>query len=133
MDRWFYRDTWNHRGDVLAHAPRLLAHKCFALFAPAAREFPQWPHRLILPFALIGIALTRPRVWYPWLVVCTAVLAHVALGLLFVATPRYRAPIDPFVWLIAAAALVLLWRKGNAGRGAILLIVGLNVVVRLVQ
>jgi len=131
MDKWFYADTWNHRADILAGLPKLLAQKSWGFFAPVTRELKGLPHRLIFPLALIGLLLARPQRWRPWLLVWSVMVAHIALGLMFVADPRYRSPIDPFTWLLAGAGIVLLWQKGMIGRTTIVALAGLNIAVRL--
>jgi len=66
-----------------------------------------------------------------WAVTAAVFLAHVGLALVFVANARYRSPIDPITWMLAAAAIAWLWRRGSAGRWAIFIIAGLNLAVRL--
>ncbi|MGD8414233.1 MAG: hypothetical protein PVF33_08365, partial [Candidatus Latescibacterota bacterium] len=133
MERWFYSDTWNHRAEIASRVPRLFIKKFRGLFAPLSRDIDQLPHRLILPFAFLGLVLARPKQWWPWILVLSVVFTHVALGLVFVAYSRYRMPIDPFLWMLAAAAIVVLWDKGKTGRIVLVGVVGLNLLVRLAQ
>jgi Dolichyl-phosphate-mannose-protein mannosyltransferase len=131
MDRWFYADTWAQRGQILAALPELLVRKCLGLLDPMSRDLTALPHRLILPFALAGVLLARPKDWGLWAVTAAVFLAHVGLALVFVANARYRSPIDPITWMLAAAAIAWLWRRGSAGRWTIFIIAGLNLAVRL--
>ena len=57
--------------------------------------------------ALVGLA-RRPAI--PWIVWAVPLVMYLSVIFLAAETPRYRAPIDPFVILLAALALA-----GRAG------------------
>ena len=52
--------------------------------------------------ALVGVVRWRP---VPWLVWAVPLVMYLSVIFLAAETPRYRAPIDPFVILLAALAL----------------------------
>lgn len=64
---------------------------------------------LALAGALAGVARRTPA--WVWAV---PVLMFLSVVFLVVETPRYRTPIDPFVILLAAAALTAAWRHAAA-------------------
>ncbi len=133
MDRWFYRDTLDHRAEILHQAPRLLFAKLWALFAPSTREFEYLPLRFLLPFVLIGMVVAlRAGRWAAWTLLAVTISQLVAL-LAFVPWPRYRTPIDPFLYLLAAAGLVYLWKRGGAVRWAIPALFGVNLLALLIR
>jgi 4-amino-4-deoxy-L-arabinose transferase-like glycosyltransferase len=76
---------------------------------------------VVLPFALLGIAclLRRPRrergpLWF-WLVPVALILpAVVVLGL-----PRYRAPAEPWLLILAALGATMAWDGLRAGGAAL--------------
>ena len=80
-----------------------------------------WADRGILCFwifaalALAGAftAMTRRAPWYVW---AMPVLMFLSVVFLVVETPRYRTPIDPFLVLLATAALVTAVRRALAQR-----------------
>jgi 4-amino-4-deoxy-L-arabinose transferase-like glycosyltransferase len=80
-----------------------------------------WADRGILCFwifaalALAGAftAMARRARWYVW---ALPVLMFLSVVFLVVETPRYRTPIDPFLVLLAAAALVTAARRAAAYR-----------------
>lgn len=133
MDHWFYRDVWNHRGDLLHAAPHLCAAKIWAFFAPSTHEVQYLPLRFLLPFVLIGALVILPGArWLTWLVLAV-ILSQLAAGLAFVAWPRYRTPIDPFLYLLAAAGLVYLWKRGRSARWAIAALFAVDLVAFLIH
>jgi 4-amino-4-deoxy-L-arabinose transferase-like glycosyltransferase len=80
-----------------------------------------WADRGILCFwifaalALAGAftAMARRAPWYVW---AMPILMFFSVVFLVVETPRYRTPIDPFIVLLAAAALVTAARRALAAR-----------------
>jgi 4-amino-4-deoxy-L-arabinose transferase-like glycosyltransferase len=82
-----------------------------------------WADRGILCFwifaalALAGAftAMARRTPWYVW---AMPILMFFSVVFLVVETPRYRTPIDPFIVLLAAAALVTAARRALAQRSA---------------
>jgi hypothetical protein len=80
-----------------------------------------WADRGILCFwvfaalALAGAftAMARRTPWYVW---AMPILMFFSVVFLVVETPRYRTPIDPFIVLLAAAALVTAGRRALASR-----------------
>jgi 4-amino-4-deoxy-L-arabinose transferase-like glycosyltransferase len=88
-----------------------------------------WADRGILCFWLFAAltlagaftAMARRAPWYVW---AMPVLMFVSVVFLVVETPRYRTPIDPFLVLLAAAALVTAVRRALAQRSGRLSTVG---------
>ena len=82
-----------------------------------------WADRGILCFwvfaalALAGAFTTMAR-RTPWYVWAMPILMFFSVVFLVVETPRYRTPIDPFIVLLAAAALVTAARRALAQRSA---------------
>jgi 4-amino-4-deoxy-L-arabinose transferase-like glycosyltransferase len=82
-----------------------------------------WADRAILCFwifaavALAGAftAMARRAPWYVW---AMPVLMFLSVVFLVVETPRYRTPIDPFLVLLATAAVVTGARRALAWRSA---------------
>ncbi len=80
-----------------------------------------WADRGILCFwifaalALAGAftAMARRTPWWVW---AMPILMFLSVVFLVVETPRYRTPIDPFIVLLAAAALVTAARRALAQR-----------------
>jgi hypothetical protein len=80
-----------------------------------------WADRGIVCFwifaalALAGAftAMARRTPWYVW---AMPILMFFSVVFLVVETPRYRTPIDPFIVLLAAAALVTAARRALAQR-----------------
>jgi 4-amino-4-deoxy-L-arabinose transferase-like glycosyltransferase len=58
---------------------------------------------IVAVLALIGVARARRMPWLVWMV---PLVMYVSVVFLAAETPRYRAPIDPFVIVLAAVALV---------------------------
>jgi hypothetical protein len=131
MDRWFYRDTWDHGAEILHHVPRLFATKLWALLAPSTREFEYLPFRFLLPFTLIGMAVVLRLGRWTSCLVLAVIISHFVALLAFVPWPRYRTPIDPFLYLLAAAGLVYLWKRGGAVRWVIPALLGINLLALL--
>jgi peptidoglycan/LPS O-acetylase OafA/YrhL len=131
MDRWFYADTWRRRQEILRQAPKLLAQKLWVFFGPATRDPAYWPYRLLWPFAVLGLWIGRPRDRLAFGLAAAVVLSQIALALATVPWGRYRYPIEPFLWPLAAAAGVMMWQRGWAGRALGLSILALNAAVAL--
>jgi hypothetical protein len=82
-----------------------------------------WADRGILCFwvfaalALAGAftAMARRTPWYVW---AMPILMFLSVVFLVVETPRYRTPIDPFIVLLATAAMVTAARRALAQRSA---------------
>jgi 4-amino-4-deoxy-L-arabinose transferase-like glycosyltransferase len=81
----------------------------------------KWADRGIVCFwivaglALAGVATRRVRSAPPF-VWAVPVLMFLSVVFLVVETPRYRTPIDPFLVLLAAAALAAGWQRVRATR-----------------
>jgi 4-amino-4-deoxy-L-arabinose transferase-like glycosyltransferase len=81
----------------------------------------KWADRGIVCFwivaglALAGVATRRAR-RAPLFVWAVPVLMFLSVVFLVVETPRYRTPIDPFLVLLAAAALAAGWQRVRATR-----------------
>jgi 4-amino-4-deoxy-L-arabinose transferase-like glycosyltransferase len=81
----------------------------------------KWADRGIVCFwivaglALAGVATRRARRAPPF-VWAVPVLMFLSVVFLVVETPRYRTPIDPFLVLLAAAALAAAWQRVRATR-----------------
>src|SRR6266542_1361491 len=79
----------------------------------------KWADRSVLCFWIVaGLALAdalthraRRAPPYVWLV---PALMFLSVVFLVVETPRYRTPIDPFLVLLAAAALAAGWERARA-------------------
>jgi hypothetical protein len=70
-------------------------------------------------FALFAIAgaftrLARQAPWYVW---AFPALMYLSVVFLVIETPRYRTPLDPFIVLLAALAVVTVARRVAANRG----------------
>jgi 4-amino-4-deoxy-L-arabinose transferase-like glycosyltransferase len=69
-------------------------------------------------FAVLAIAgaftpLARRAPWYLW---AFPALMYLSVVFLVIETPRYRTPLDPFIVLLAALAVVTAVRRGTAAR-----------------
>jgi hypothetical protein len=70
----------------------------------------------LYPFLLLGIAgiFARPARAAPlWLWAIPVLMLSTVMVL---ATNRFRAPIDPFILLLAAVAVTGVWQRGSARR-----------------
>ncbi|MFH1278026.1 MAG: glycosyltransferase family 39 protein [Candidatus Eisenbacteria bacterium] len=121
MDRWFYEDLRARGPELARSAPSLLASKLKITLDPVSRNPVNQPYRWLLPLALAGFLLSRPR-HRPadWLVKLVP-LSQIALAVVSLPGQRYRSPADPFLWLLAAAAATVLWRDGRRGRTVLVL------------
>jgi len=126
MDRWFYADTRAHAADIAAAAPRLLVEKLRVYFSPTAREPWILPWRFLWPLAALGVVLARWRDPRAAGVVAAVLVSQTAVALLTVPWARYRLPMEPFLWPLAAAASLRLWEAGTPGRAALASILVLN-------
>jgi 4-amino-4-deoxy-L-arabinose transferase-like glycosyltransferase len=70
---------------------------------------------IVAGLALAGVATRRARRAPPF-VWAVPVLMFLSVVFLVVETPRYRTPIDPFLVLLAAAALAAGWQRVRATR-----------------
>ena len=59
--------------------------------------------------------MARRTPWYVW---AMPILMFFSVVFLVVETPRYRTPIDPFIVLLATAALVTAARRALASRSS---------------
>ncbi len=127
-ERWFYADTWAHAGAIAHALPGLLVAKVRTFATPFTRDPWFLAYRLTWPFA--ALALLAPRLRRAaddapagapasraarWLIV-GAIASQAAVAFATVPWSRYRAPLEPFLWPLAAVALVGLWRSGARGR-----------------
>jgi hypothetical protein len=133
MDRWFYADTRAHSAEILADAPRLLAGKLAVYFSPTTRDPWLLPWRFVWPLALLGLVLARWRDPRAASVIAAVLVSQTAVALLTVPWARYRLPMEPFVWPLAAAASVRLWDGGPAGRATLAAILGVCVALLAFQ
>ena len=133
MDRWFYQDVRAHRDELLRQAPRMALAKVWAFFAPSTRETVYLPLRFLLPFVLLGLIRILPAAGEAAWLLIAVIGSQVLAALVFVPWPRYRAPIDPFLYLLAAAGLVFLWKWGSRGRWTIAALFGVNLLALLVR
>jgi hypothetical protein len=64
-------------------------------------------------FAVVAIAgaFTRMARRPPWFVWAFPALMYLSVVFLVIETPRYRTPLDPFIVLLAALALVTAGRR----------------------
>jgi 4-amino-4-deoxy-L-arabinose transferase-like glycosyltransferase len=79
---------------------------------------PRWADAGVLcfwAFALLAVvgAATRRAQRAPWVVWAVPALMFLSVVFLVVETPRYRSPIDPFIVLLAALALIALTERGR--------------------
>jgi 4-amino-4-deoxy-L-arabinose transferase-like glycosyltransferase len=134
--------VWNDklRGESLAYAadhpgyvPKVAWWNLRRLFDAAGQDWlevefasyglPRWMARLellafwpVLLLALAGLALGGARALPRWLWLVPALLL---LPILTTGYMRFRAPIDPYLVVLAAIAVVALWERRTAsGRGA---------------
>lgn len=121
MDRWFYDDLRAHGRELARGAPSLLASKLKITLDPVSRNPVNQPYRWLLPLALAGFLLTKPRHRPGDWVVKLVPLSQIALAVVSLPGQRYRSPADPFLWLLAAAAATVLWRDGRRGRALLAL------------
>jgi len=125
MDRWFYADTWGQREAIARDLPRALARKAWEFASPLAREAWYLPYRFLWPFALVGVILAARSAWSgpkaarAGLVLAAVLLSQVLLALATVPWARYRFPVEPLLWPLAALALVRLAHGGARGRLAL--------------
>jgi hypothetical protein len=81
----------------------------------------RWADRNVYCFWLFGLlavagAFTRAARRTPWFVWAFPALMYLSVVFLVIETPRYRTPLDPFVVLLAALALVAAGRRVAARR-----------------
>jgi hypothetical protein len=116
MDRFFYADTWAHKGEILAALPSLLVAKARTFFTPLTRDPWFVPYRIVWPLALVGTcgpwAARAPQRW----LLAALVASQVAIALATVPWSRYRSPLEPLLWPLAALAATGLWSTGAGVR-----------------
>jgi hypothetical protein len=119
MDRWFYTDTVAHSGEIVRNLPQLLAAKTRTYFTPFARDAWDLPWRLLWPLAVVGVFVLRPRDGVALAVIGAILVSQTLLAYATVPWSRYRLPMEPFLWPLAAASLVRLGGRPGPGRWAV--------------
>jgi 4-amino-4-deoxy-L-arabinose transferase-like glycosyltransferase len=82
----------------------------------------RWADRGVYCFWLFGLlalagAFTRAARRAPWFVWAFPVLMYLSVVVLVIETPRYRTPLDPFIVVLAALAVVALARRLRPAAG----------------
>jgi 4-amino-4-deoxy-L-arabinose transferase-like glycosyltransferase len=82
---------------------------------------PTWALRGVYGFWLFGLlaiagAFTRAARRAPWFVWAFPALMYLSVVFLVIETPRYRTPLDPFLLMLAALAVVAAGRRVRAAR-----------------
>ncbi|NJN14196.1 MAG: hypothetical protein HC813_00575 [Planctomycetes bacterium] len=105
-----------NRGDHIAFefALGITAAKAALLLTPMQRKATSAVYALATILAWVALLRRKVRFQLPLVAPLLAVMLFV--GLLFLAIPRYRAPYDPFVFLVAACCWARNGGAADAGR-----------------
>ncbi len=131
MDEWFYEDLKQRRGEILARLPELAVFKIRNYITPFTTRLPVWPYRFLWPLAVLGLVLARPLSGRLYSVFLLVPFSQVTLTMLSQPWERYRYPLEPFLWPLAAAGVVAAWDGGRGRRWLLIAVVAVNLALFL--
>lgn len=127
MDEWFYEDLKQRRGEILARLPQLTLFKIRNYVTPFTTRFSVWPYRFLWPLAILGLLIARPLSGRIYAVFLLVPFSQVVLTMMSQPWERYRYPLEPFLWPLAAAGLVAAWEGGRWRRWLLIAILIANI------
>ena len=101
--------------------PRKFAEQALRKMRIFWGAYPSSIHRiswgLIAALSLAGVYMTR-RSWRRLMPLYILIVQTATIPVLFTSMPRFRAPVEPFLLILAAVPLVALWTQASAYRRA---------------